>query len=79
MQQQLFGLNTVKTIDYLGYSKEHGCYVFGDLAVRGGVLEATQIWAINELEPIQARLAQVNDWLVDEVVSFRPFEIPSQG
>lgn len=39
MQQQLFGLKTVKTIDYLGYSKEHGCYVFGDLAVRGGVLE----------------------------------------
>ncbi len=39
MQQQLFGLKTVKTIDYVGYSKEHGCYVFGDLAVRGGVLE----------------------------------------
>ncbi|WP_033727742.1 toprim domain-containing protein [Pseudomonas cremoricolorata] len=39
MQQQLFGLKTVKTIDYVGYSKEHACYVFGDLAVRGGVLE----------------------------------------
>lgn len=39
MQQQLFGLKTVKTIDYIGYSKEHGCFVFGELAVRGGVLE----------------------------------------
>jgi len=39
MKDQLFGLKTVKTIDYIGYSKEHGCYVFGDLAVRGGVVE----------------------------------------
>ena len=39
MKDQLYGLKTVKTIDYIGYSKEHGCYVFGDLAVRGGVLE----------------------------------------
>jgi len=39
MKDQLFGLKTVKTIDYIGFSKEHGCYVFGDLAVRGGVVE----------------------------------------
>nr|WP_313222015.1 toprim domain-containing protein [Stutzerimonas nitrititolerans] len=39
MKDQLFALKTVKTIDYIGYSKEHGCYVFGDLAVRGGVVE----------------------------------------
>ncbi len=39
MKDQLYGLKTVKTIDYIGYSKEHGCYVFGDLAVRGGVVE----------------------------------------
>jgi len=39
MKDQLFGLKTVKTIDYIGYSKEHGCYVFGDLAVRSGVVE----------------------------------------
>ncbi|MDH0894665.1 MULTISPECIES: toprim domain-containing protein [unclassified Pseudomonas] len=38
MKEQLFGLKTVKTIDYIGYSKEHACYVFGDLAVRGGVV-----------------------------------------
>lgn len=39
MKDQLFGLKTVQTIDYIGYSKEHGCYVFGDLAVRGGIVE----------------------------------------
>ena len=39
MREQLFGLKTVQTIDFVGYSKEHGCYVFGDLAVHGGVVE----------------------------------------
>lgn len=38
MKDQLFGLKTVETIDYVGYSREHGCYVFGDLAVRDGQL-----------------------------------------
>ncbi|HHS7811162.1 toprim domain-containing protein [Pseudomonas putida] len=38
MKDQLFGLKTVETIDFIGYSKLHGCYVFGDLAVRGGVV-----------------------------------------
>lgn len=39
MKEQLFGLKTVETIDFVGYSKAHGCYVFGDLAVHGGVVE----------------------------------------
>lgn len=30
----------------------------------GSFRDATQVWAINELEPIQARLLQVNEWLV---------------
>lgn len=38
MKDQLYGLKTVETIDYVGYSKEHGAYVFGDLAVRNGVI-----------------------------------------
>jgi hypothetical protein len=29
---------------------------------------------MNELESIQARLQQVNDWLGEEVVRFKPFE-----
>ena len=38
MKDQLFGLKTVETIDFIGYCKLHGCYVFGDLAVRGGIV-----------------------------------------
>lgn len=29
---------------------------------------------MTELEPVQARLQQINDWLGEEVVRFRPFE-----
>ncbi len=40
IQVQLFNLKEVETIDYIGYSREHAMYVFGDLAVRQGrVLE----------------------------------------
>ena len=41
----------------------------------GSIKEAAQIWAMNELEPIQARLQQVNEWLGEEVVRFRPFDV----
>ncbi|UVK90176.1 toprim domain-containing protein [Pseudomonas sp. B21-051] len=36
MKDQLFGIKTVSTIDYVGYSKEYGCYVYGDLAIKDG-------------------------------------------
>lgn len=29
----------------------------------GSVHDATQVWAMNELEPEQARLLQINEWL----------------
>lgn len=45
MKDQLFGIKTVQTIDYVGYSKEYGCYVFGDLAVKDG-----QVIEVNEEE-----------------------------
>lgn len=38
----------------------------------GSIKEAAEIWAMNELEPIQARLRQVNDWVGEEVVRFAP-------
>ncbi|SDS48283.1 Toprim-like [Halopseudomonas litoralis] len=43
MQDQLFGIKTVETIDYIGYSKEHQCYVLGDIAIKGG-----QLYQVNE-------------------------------
>lgn len=36
----------------------------------GSIKEAAQIWAINELEPIQSRLQHVNEWLGEEVARF---------
>ncbi|WP_311968599.1 phage portal protein [Pseudomonas baltica] len=40
----------------------------------GSIKEAAQIWAMNELEPLQARLQQLNEWLGEEVVRFKPLE-----
>ncbi|UCV02328.1 toprim domain-containing protein [Dechloromonas denitrificans] len=36
LQKQMFGLKTVQTIDYIGYSKDHGAWVFDDIAVKDG-------------------------------------------
>ena len=41
--------------------------------------EAAEVWAVNELEPIQGRLQQVNEWLGDEVVRFREFELHTRN
>lgn len=36
MRDQLTNIKTVETIDYIGYSRQHETYVFGDLAVKDG-------------------------------------------
>ncbi|MFY3176115.1 capsid portal protein, partial [Achromobacter xylosoxidans] len=33
----------------------------------------------NELEPLQAKFLEINDWLGDEVVRFKPYTIPGEG
>ena len=38
MKDQLYGLKTVSTIDFVGYSKEHGAYLYGDVAIKDGVV-----------------------------------------
>lgn len=38
----------------------------------GSLREAAEVWAVNGLEPIQARLAQVNEWIGEEVIKFKP-------
>lgn len=45
----------------------------------GSVREAAEVWAVNELEPDQARLLQINEWIGEEVVRFDPYEIPARG
>ncbi|MCU1718687.1 toprim domain-containing protein [Pseudomonas sp. 5P_3.1_Bac2] len=58
MREQLFALKTVQTIDYIGYSKEHGCYVFGDLAVRGGVVERANAEDYFEFKKLRLKTLQ---------------------
>jgi hypothetical protein len=58
MRDQLFGLKTVQTIDYIGFSKEHGCYVFGDLAVRGGVVEKANAEDYFEFKKLRLKTLQ---------------------
>lgn len=38
MERDLFHIKRVETIDYIGYSKEYGCYIFDGLAIKDGVL-----------------------------------------
>lgn len=40
----------------------------------GSISEATAVWTANELEPLQHRLALVNEWLGEEVIRFQPYE-----
>lgn len=42
----------------------------------GSIRDATLVYAANELEPIQARMLQVNDLLGEEVIRFKPYELP---
>lgn len=41
----------------------------------GSVVPAAQVFAINELEPLQARFRELNDWLGEEVVQFAPYRV----
>lgn len=38
MERQLYNIKRVETIDFIGYSIEHGCYVLADVAIKDGVL-----------------------------------------
>jgi len=38
LKQQMFGIKTVETIDYIGYSKDHKAWIFDDVAIAGGKL-----------------------------------------
>lgn len=42
----------------------------------GSIRDAAMVYAANELEPIQTRMLQVNDWVGEEVIRFKPYELP---
>ena len=41
----------------------------------GSIREAAEIYVANELEPVQARMTQLNDWVGEEVMRFKPYDI----
>lgn len=43
----------------------------------GSIRDAALVYAANELEPIQTRMLQVNDWLGEEVIRFKEYDLPS--
>ena len=45
----------------------------------GSIREATEIWTINELEPVQTKLLQINDWMGDEVIRFAITDLYTHG
>lgn len=45
----------------------------------GDVEKAAMVFAMNEIEPLQARMREVNEWLGEEVVSFDPYRLAPGG
>ena len=41
----------------------------------GSVIPAAQVFAINELLPLQARFQQLNEWMGQEVVMFDEYKV----
>jgi PBSX family phage portal protein len=41
----------------------------------GDVVKAAQVFATNEMAPLQTRLQEVNDWAGEEIVRFKPYTI----
>ncbi|EOG8276613.1 Presumed portal vertex protein, partial [Yersinia enterocolitica] len=44
----------------------------------GDVAKASQVFVRNELTPLQERLKEVNDWIGQEVIRFKPYELISE-
>lgn len=42
----------------------------------GAVLPAAQVFARNEIKPLQDRFREINEWIGDEVVRFTDYEVP---
>ena len=41
----------------------------------GDALAAAKVFSANEIKPLQARLAELNDWMGEEVIRFQPYEL----
>ena len=38
MEHRLYNIKRVETVDFIGYSRDHKCYVWGEVAVKDGVI-----------------------------------------
>jgi len=45
----------------------------------GAVEPAARVFFMNELEPLQAKMMQVNEWLGEQVISFKPSKLDNPG
>jgi len=43
----------------------------------GPVEDAARVFVVNELKPLQIRMAQLNEWAGEEIVRFNPYELAS--
>ena len=41
----------------------------------GDAVKAAQVFVRNELSPLQERFKEINSWLGEEVITFRPYEL----
>ena len=45
----------------------------------GDVVKAAQVFVRNELTPLQERMKEINTWLGDEVITFKPYTLDSES
>jgi len=45
----------------------------------GDAEKAAKVFNANEIEPLQARLREVNDWLGEEVIRFKPYALAAES
>ena len=43
----------------------------------GSIGNAAEVFVKNEIEPLQMRFRELNDWIGEEVVAFTPYELPA--
>ena len=59
------------------------CVVMGILPEKdsgfGDVEKAASVFARNEIQPLQARMLELNDWLGEEVIRFKPYKLVEGG
>jgi PBSX family phage portal protein len=44
----------------------------------GNVRDAAEVFFLNEIEPLQARMLQINEWCGEEAVKFKPYRLAQQ-